>query len=48
MTNETVEQSSGTGRIANGTGSEEISSSLYMHPSDNPGASLVQIPFDGT
>ena len=48
MTNETVEQSSGTSRTTNGTGSEEISSAMYMHPSDNPSASLVQIPFDGT
>lgn len=26
---------------------EELNSPLYMHPSDNPGASLVQVPFDG-
>lgn len=26
---------------------ENASSSLYIHPSDNPGTSLVQIPFDG-
>jgi len=48
MANETVDQSSGTGRTSNGTGSEDVNSSLYMHPSNNPGASLVPIPFDGT
>ena len=26
---------------------EELNSPLYMHRSDNPGASLVQVPFDG-
>ncbi|XP_019069811.1 uncharacterized protein [Solanum lycopersicum] len=36
MTNETVEQSSGNGRTTNGTGSEEVNSAMYMHPSDNP------------
>ncbi|KAH0633621.1 hypothetical protein KY284_036407 [Solanum tuberosum] len=31
----------------NGTSGEDLSSPLYMHPSNNPGASLVQTPFDG-
>ncbi|KAK4732058.1 hypothetical protein R3W88_025046 [Solanum pinnatisectum] len=31
----------------NGVGNNDLSSPLYMHPSDNPGASLVQTPFDG-
>ncbi|XP_069152047.1 uncharacterized protein [Solanum lycopersicum] len=31
----------------NGVGSEELSSPLYMHPSNNPGASLIQAHFDG-
>ncbi|XP_015160269.1 uncharacterized protein [Solanum tuberosum] len=31
----------------NGVNSNDLGSPLYMHPSDNPGASLVQTPFDG-
>ena len=30
-----------------GVNSIDISSPLYVHPSDNPGISLVQNPFDG-
>ena len=31
----------------NGVNNIDISSPLYVHPSDNPGVSLVQNPFDG-
>lgn len=31
----------------NSVGSVDISSPLYMHPSDNLGASLVKVNFDG-
>ncbi|KAK4728114.1 hypothetical protein R3W88_021102 [Solanum pinnatisectum] len=40
-------QSNVTPTSNNGVGSEDINSPLYMHPSDNPGALLVLIPFDG-
>lgn len=32
---------------ANRASGEDMSSLCYMHPSDNPGALLVPIPFDG-
>lgn len=31
----------------NGQSSVDLSSPLYMHPSDNPGAMLVSVPFNG-
>ncbi|KAH0663164.1 hypothetical protein KY284_028095 [Solanum tuberosum] len=48
MANDNGEESSDTGRNPNGIGIENANSSLYMHPSDNPGVALVPIPFDGT
>lgn len=48
MANDNGEESSDTGRNLNGIGTENANSFLYMHPSDNPGAALVPIPFDGT
>ncbi|XP_049391483.1 uncharacterized protein LOC125855849 [Solanum stenotomum] len=48
MANDNGEESSDTGRNPNGIGIENANSSLYMHPSDNSGATLVPIPFDGT
>ncbi|KAH0638091.1 hypothetical protein KY289_038006 [Solanum tuberosum] len=48
MVNDNGEESSDTGSNPNGIGIENANSSLYMHPSDNPGAALVPIPFDGT
>ncbi|KAH0634641.1 hypothetical protein KY290_038107 [Solanum tuberosum] len=38
--------SSSTENVVSNNG-VDLSSPLYMHPSDNPGVSLVQIPFDG-
>ncbi|KAM3322877.1 hypothetical protein P3S67_004028 [Capsicum chacoense] len=50
MTNSGEESSTMNVNSTTSTGiaGDDISSPLYMHPSDNPGAMLVPIPFDGT
>ncbi|KAM3265439.1 hypothetical protein P3L10_002433 [Capsicum annuum] len=47
MVVENGEKSNANGANVSGVSSEDASSPMYMHPSDNPGASLVPIPFDG-
>lgn len=44
---ENGEQTDANSANVNGVDSENVGSLLYMHPSENSGASLVSIPFDG-